>query len=167
MLRFCADQSLAGWSLHGKGDVAMVLLYQSTPWVGVTTSRHRLSLTPEQGCHCIGTYLLPASSPKRLSPWTSCDTSLQTTRSHRHSSVRSGHYMPSSSPRKSHKRTHSVKERQTDGSLSQQWAGITYAWGSWRIIFLFIVFGVLLTAFIAVQIWQGEAATGRILATTK
>ncbi|KAL8829338.1 MAG: hypothetical protein Q9191_002067 [Dirinaria sp. TL-2023a] len=40
-----------------------------------------------------------------------------------------------------------------------QWAGTTYAWGNWRIIFLFIMFGVLLATFVAVQVWQGEAAT--------
>ncbi|PWY71775.1 MFS general substrate transporter [Aspergillus sclerotioniger CBS 115572] len=43
--------------------------------------------------------------------------------------------------------------------LALQWGGTTYAWSSGRIIALFVVFGVLLLAFIGIQIWAGENAT--------
>nr|GAT55040.1 major facilitator superfamily transporter [Mycena chlorophos] len=43
--------------------------------------------------------------------------------------------------------------------LALQWGGSTYAWGNGRIIALFVLFGVLITAFIAVQIWRQEDAT--------
>ncbi|EZF34534.1 efflux pump [Trichophyton mentagrophytes] len=43
--------------------------------------------------------------------------------------------------------------------LALQWGGTTYAWSSGRIIALFVVFGILLIAFIAVQIWRKEEAT--------
>jgi EmrB/QacA subfamily drug resistance transporter len=42
--------------------------------------------------------------------------------------------------------------------LALQWGGTTYAWNDGRIIALFVVFGVLLLAFIAVQIWVGDNA---------
>lgn len=43
--------------------------------------------------------------------------------------------------------------------LALQWGGTKYAWGSGRIIGLFVVFGVLGLAFIAVEIWAGDRAT--------
>lgn len=43
--------------------------------------------------------------------------------------------------------------------LALQWGGSTYAWNNGRIIALFVVFGVLLIAFVAVQIWKGDTAT--------
>ncbi|KAJ7339834.1 major facilitator superfamily domain-containing protein [Mycena albidolilacea] len=43
--------------------------------------------------------------------------------------------------------------------LALQWGGSKYAWKSGRIIALFVVFGVLIAAFIALQIRQGENAT--------
>ncbi|KAJ5113149.1 hypothetical protein N7456_001683 [Penicillium angulare] len=43
--------------------------------------------------------------------------------------------------------------------LALQWGGTTYAWGNARIIVLFILAGVLLIAFIAVQVWRQEDAT--------
>ena len=43
--------------------------------------------------------------------------------------------------------------------LALQWGGSKYAWGNGRIIGLFIVFGVLILGFIAIQIWKGEHAT--------
>lgn len=36
--------------------------------------------------------------------------------------------------------------------LALQWGGVTYAWGNWRIILLFVLFGVLAIAFITIQI---------------
>ncbi|GIZ44906.1 hypothetical protein CKM354_000809000 [Cercospora kikuchii] len=49
--------------------------------------------------------------------------------------------------------------------LALQWGGATYQWSDGRIIALFVVFGVTLIAFIAVQIWKPETATipGRIV----
>jgi hypothetical protein len=41
----------------------------------------------------------------------------------------------------------------------EQWGGTTYAWSNGRIIALFIVFGITLIAFIAVQAKLGEDAT--------
>ncbi|KAI2606692.1 MFS general substrate transporter [Hypoxylon sp. NC1633] len=43
--------------------------------------------------------------------------------------------------------------------LALQWGGSTYAWDSWRIILLFVLFGVLLLAFAAVQVWMPDTAT--------
>lgn len=43
--------------------------------------------------------------------------------------------------------------------LALQWGGSKYAWGNGRIIGLFVVFGVLICCFIAVQIWKQEQAT--------
>ena len=43
--------------------------------------------------------------------------------------------------------------------LALQWGGSKYAWGSGRIIALFVVFGILIFAFIGVQIWQQDNAT--------
>ncbi|KAI9734103.1 MAG: MFS sugar transporter [Claussenomyces sp. TS43310] len=50
--------------------------------------------------------------------------------------------------------------------LALQWGGSTYAWGNARIIALFVLFGVLISAFIAIQFWKKESATvpPRILA---
>lgn len=43
--------------------------------------------------------------------------------------------------------------------LALQWGGSIYAWNNARIIALFVVFGVLFLAFVAVQVWKPEAAT--------
>jgi EmrB/QacA subfamily drug resistance transporter len=43
--------------------------------------------------------------------------------------------------------------------LALQWGGTTYAWKSGRIIALFVIFGILMIAFIAIQIWKQENAT--------
>jgi len=43
--------------------------------------------------------------------------------------------------------------------LALQWAGTKYAWSNPRIIVLFVVFGVLMIAFFAIQRWKGETAT--------
>ncbi|KAJ7183209.1 major facilitator superfamily domain-containing protein [Mycena filopes] len=43
--------------------------------------------------------------------------------------------------------------------LALQWGGSKYAWNNGRIIALFVVFGCLIAAFIAVQIWKQEDAT--------
>jgi K+-sensing histidine kinase KdpD len=43
--------------------------------------------------------------------------------------------------------------------LALQWGGSKYHWGNARIIVLFILFGVLISAFVAVQIWKQELAT--------
>ncbi|KAK8055192.1 MFS general substrate transporter [Apiospora rasikravindrae] len=43
--------------------------------------------------------------------------------------------------------------------LALQWGGTAYAWSSGRIIALFVVFGVLLLAFAAVQVWMRDDAT--------
>jgi MFS family permease len=50
--------------------------------------------------------------------------------------------------------------------LALQWGGTTYAWGSWRVILLFVFFGVLIIAFVYFQFRQGDLATvpPRILA---
>jgi hypothetical protein len=47
--------------------------------------------------------------------------------------------------------------------LALQWGGVTYAWSSWRIILLFVLFGLLLAAFVVVQVFMGEMATGNKL----
>lgn len=43
--------------------------------------------------------------------------------------------------------------------LALQWGGATYPWDSSRVIALFVVAGVLIIAFIGVQIWRSEDAT--------
>ncbi|KAI0817596.1 MFS general substrate transporter [Xylaria sp. FL0064] len=43
--------------------------------------------------------------------------------------------------------------------IALQWGGSTYAWSNWRIIVLFVFFGVLLIAFCAVQIYMPKTAT--------
>ena len=43
--------------------------------------------------------------------------------------------------------------------LALQWGGSTYAWKDARIIVLFVLFGVLISFFIGIQIWQQDNAT--------
>ncbi|KAJ7059774.1 putative MFS multidrug transporter [Mycena amicta] len=43
--------------------------------------------------------------------------------------------------------------------LALQWGGSKYAWNDRRIIALFVVFGVLIIAFVAIQIWKKDDAT--------
>lgn len=43
--------------------------------------------------------------------------------------------------------------------LALQWGGSEYNWGNARIIALFVLFGVLIIAFIGIQLWKGEYAT--------
>ncbi|KAK2738275.1 MFS sugar transporter [Myotisia sp. PD_48] len=43
--------------------------------------------------------------------------------------------------------------------LALQWGGTKYPWNSGRIIALMVLFGVLMIAFVAIQIWKGDAAT--------
>ncbi|KAK7032996.1 major facilitator superfamily transporter [Favolaschia claudopus] len=43
--------------------------------------------------------------------------------------------------------------------LALEWGGSTYSWNSGRIIGLFVVSGILFVVFVAVQIWQKDAAT--------
>jgi len=43
--------------------------------------------------------------------------------------------------------------------LALQWGGTTYPWSNGRIIALFILFGVLIIAFIGIQVWKGDNAT--------
>lgn len=43
--------------------------------------------------------------------------------------------------------------------LALQWGGTKYEWSSWRIILLFIVFGILIITFIAIQFWKQDVAT--------
>jgi MFS family permease len=43
--------------------------------------------------------------------------------------------------------------------IALQWGGSTYAWSNGRIIALFVVFGLCLLGFIAVQFWKPETAT--------
>lgn len=43
--------------------------------------------------------------------------------------------------------------------LALQWGGTKFAWSNGRIIALFILFGVLIIGFIAVQIWKQDRAT--------
>lgn len=43
--------------------------------------------------------------------------------------------------------------------LALQWGGTKYPWKSGRIIALFILFGVLISVFIAIQFWKGDSAT--------
>lgn len=43
--------------------------------------------------------------------------------------------------------------------LALQWGGTKYPWNNGRVIALFVLFAVLIIAFVAVQIWKGENAT--------
>lgn len=43
--------------------------------------------------------------------------------------------------------------------LALQWGGTEYPWSDGRIIALFVLFGILLIAFVGVQFWMGEDAT--------
>ncbi|KAI2613792.1 MFS general substrate transporter [Hypoxylon fragiforme] len=43
--------------------------------------------------------------------------------------------------------------------LALQWGGSTYAWNSWRIILLLVLFGVLLCAFATIQVLMPNTAT--------
>lgn len=43
--------------------------------------------------------------------------------------------------------------------LALQWGGTTYNWSDGRIIALLVVFGVLLAAFVCIQVWKGDNAT--------
>lgn len=43
--------------------------------------------------------------------------------------------------------------------LALQWGGTKYAWSDGRIIALFVLFGVLIIGFVAIQIWKQELAT--------
>lgn len=43
--------------------------------------------------------------------------------------------------------------------LALQWGGSQYQWSNWRIIFLFVLFGILIIAFVIVQIWRQENST--------
>ena len=45
--------------------------------------------------------------------------------------------------------------------LALQWGGTTYAWNNGRIIALLVIFCAALLAFVAVQIWLGDIATGK------
>lgn len=40
-----------------------------------------------------------------------------------------------------------------------QWGGVRYPWSNWRIITLFVLFGVFILGFIGVQAWRKEEAT--------
>ncbi|KAH8735629.1 major facilitator superfamily domain-containing protein [Ilyonectria robusta] len=43
--------------------------------------------------------------------------------------------------------------------LALQWGGSTYAWSNWRLILLFVIFGVTAIAFCTVQVMMPETAT--------
>lgn len=43
--------------------------------------------------------------------------------------------------------------------LALQWGGSTYPWKNWRIILLFVIAGVLIIAFVGLQVWGGDNAT--------
>ena len=43
--------------------------------------------------------------------------------------------------------------------LALQWGGSTYAWSNWRIILLFVMFGVITIAFLGLQWYMGDNAT--------
>ncbi|KKA24338.1 Efflux pump antibiotic resistance protein [Rasamsonia emersonii CBS 393.64] len=43
--------------------------------------------------------------------------------------------------------------------LALQWGGSKYAWDNARIIVLFVLFGVLMILFVAIQIWKQDTAT--------
>jgi hypothetical protein len=42
--------------------------------------------------------------------------------------------------------------------LALQWGGSKYAWSDGRIIALFVVFGILIVAFLGIQIWKKDNA---------
>lgn len=43
--------------------------------------------------------------------------------------------------------------------LALQWGGTAYPWSDGRIIALFVMFGILIIAFVGIQIWKGDNAT--------
>ncbi|KAI9933823.1 hypothetical protein ASPWEDRAFT_35745 [Aspergillus wentii DTO 134E9] len=43
--------------------------------------------------------------------------------------------------------------------LALQWGGVEYAWNDVRMVVLFVLFGVLISIFMGIQVWQGENAT--------
>lgn len=43
--------------------------------------------------------------------------------------------------------------------LALESGGSTYAWSNWRIVILFVIFGLLLLAWLAVQAWKGDNGT--------
>jgi hypothetical protein len=43
--------------------------------------------------------------------------------------------------------------------LALQWGGTKYPWSDAKIIALFVVFGVLISAFIAIQFWKQDSGT--------
>ncbi|KAI9841123.1 MAG: hypothetical protein M1838_003698 [Thelocarpon superellum] len=43
--------------------------------------------------------------------------------------------------------------------LALQWGGTTYAWSSWRIVLLLVLFVVLICLFVGIQVWKKESAT--------
>lgn len=43
--------------------------------------------------------------------------------------------------------------------LALQWGGVKYDWSDAKIIALFVVFGILLIAFIGIQLWKQDSAT--------
>ncbi|KAI0482545.1 putative efflux pump [Xylariaceae sp. FL0804] len=43
--------------------------------------------------------------------------------------------------------------------LALQWGGTTYDWENWRIIVLFVIFGLLIFSWIGLQVYMGENAT--------
>ena len=43
--------------------------------------------------------------------------------------------------------------------LALEWGGVMYAWNSWRIILLFVLFAVLLVVWIYIEYRQGDKAT--------
>ena len=46
--------------------------------------------------------------------------------------------------------------------LALKWGGTSYAWSNGRIIALLVLFAVTMIAFVGVQIWMGESATGKL-----
>ncbi|OGE55021.1 hypothetical protein PENARI_c005G12229 [Penicillium arizonense] len=43
--------------------------------------------------------------------------------------------------------------------LALQWGGTKHPWGNWRIILLFLFFGLLIAGFIGIQFWKQDQAT--------
>lgn len=43
--------------------------------------------------------------------------------------------------------------------LALQWGGSKYEWSNWRIILLFVLFGILIAIFIGIQFWKQDSAT--------
>jgi MFS family permease len=43
--------------------------------------------------------------------------------------------------------------------LALQWGGTKHPWGNWRIILLFLFFGILIAGFIGIQFWKQDQAT--------